>query len=77
VIKTPPNRLKELADAKGISRRDLAVAIDVTEGRVGQLEKPETVIPTKHVPTLAALLEVEPAHLMGWDRQQVSTGEVA
>jgi transcriptional regulator with XRE-family HTH domain len=68
MIETPPNRLKELADAKGVSRRDLAVAIDVTEDRIRQLEKPETNIPTRYAPTLAGLLGVEPAHLMGWDR---------
>lgn len=69
MIKTPPNRLKELLDGSELSRRDIAVAIDVTEDRVRQLEKPETVIPSKYAPTLAKLFKVEPAHLMGWDRQ--------
>lgn len=69
MIETPLNRLKELREAKGLARRDLAVAIDVTEDRVRQLEKPETLIPSQHAPTLAKVLDAEPAHLMGWDRK--------
>jgi transcriptional regulator with XRE-family HTH domain len=74
MIETPPNRLKELRQAKGLSRRDLAVGIDVTEDRIRQLEKPEAGIPTQHAPTLAAILGVDPAHLMGWDRLPVAGG---
>lgn len=77
MVETPSNRLKELSEAKGISRRDLAAAIDVTEDRIRQLEKPEATIPARHAPTLAQLLGVEPAHLMGWDRQPMETGKAA
>ncbi len=68
MVETPPNRLKELLDASDLSRRDVAVAIDVTEDRVRQLENPETNIPSKYAPTLGHLFGVEPAHVMGWDR---------
>lgn len=69
MVNRPPNRLKELREATDpeLSRRDLAAAINVTEARIQQLEKPETLIPSQHAPTLAELLGVEPAHLMGWD----------
>jgi len=77
MVEAPPNRLKELAEAKGVSRRELAAAIDVTEDRVRQLEKPETVIPSQHAPTLARLVGAEPAYLMGWDREPATAGEAA
>jgi plasmid maintenance system antidote protein VapI len=69
MIENPPNRLKELLDGSTLVRRDLAVALDVTEDRIRQLEKPETLIPAKYAPTLGKLFGVEPAHVMGWDRQ--------
>lgn len=77
MIETPPNRLKELLEASDRSRRDVAAALDVTEDRVRQLEKPEADIPSKYAPTLARLLDVDPGHLMGWDREPAERGKAA
>jgi plasmid maintenance system antidote protein VapI len=74
MIETPPNRLKELLDASEVSRQEVAAALCVTEDRIRQLEKPETVIPSKFAPTLGELFGVEPAHVMGWDRRPAEKG---
>lgn len=69
MIEMPPNRLREFREKKGLARRDLAVAIDVTEDTIRRLEENRGgPIPSKYIPTLAALLETTPEHLMGWDR---------
>lgn len=62
------NRLKKLREGKGFSRRDLAVALDLTEAGVQRLEDPSTDIPVKHVRKLAPLLGVTGDHLNGLDR---------
>jgi transcriptional regulator with XRE-family HTH domain len=67
MIETPPNRLEELRKAAGLERRDLAVALDVTEDTVRRLEKPEELIPSKYIAPLMQLLGVTSDRLLGLD----------
>jgi DNA-binding Xre family transcriptional regulator len=63
------NRLAELMDAKQVSSNELAGLLGVTEDTIGRFRANRGgPIPSKYIPTLAAELEVEPSHLMGWDR---------
>lgn len=62
------NRLREIREIRGLSARDIAVALDLTEASVIRLEKPEANIPTKHIRPLRTLLEVETDYLLGLDR---------
>ncbi|HYJ21070.1 MAG TPA: helix-turn-helix transcriptional regulator [Solirubrobacterales bacterium] len=71
------NRLRVLREGAGLERRDLAVALDVTEDTIRRLENPATEIPSKYIPTLAGLVEATERHLMGWDRQPLETGKAA
>ncbi len=75
MIKRPDNRLAEVMREKSISRRDIAVALDVSEDTVRRLEKPDTAISSKYLPALAPLLGVTTDYLLGLDRQPVGTAE--
>ena len=69
------HRLREIREAQGLSRRDLAVALDLTEDAVGRLEREAArPIPSKHIPALTQLLRVETDYLMGWDRIPAKAG---
>jgi transcriptional regulator with XRE-family HTH domain len=79
-----PNRLRQLREEAGLTRRDLAVAIDRTEETIRRFEENRGgPIPSEHIPTLSDLLSrelnraVTGDHLMGWDRIPAGTGEVA
>jgi transcriptional regulator with XRE-family HTH domain len=63
----PQNRLREIREAKGLERYDIAAHMRLSADTVRRWEK--ELIPTQHVIPLARFLEVEPAHLMGWDRE--------
>jgi transcriptional regulator with XRE-family HTH domain len=71
MIERPPNRLRDLAKVKGVTRLELAAAVGLTEDRIRQLEKPETEIRTRHAEAFATLLGVDPAQIVGWDRKPV------
>jgi transcriptional regulator with XRE-family HTH domain len=78
VINHPDNRLAELMEARGVSRRDLAVALDVTEDTIRRFkENRGGPIPSKYIPTLVVELETEPSYLMGWDREAAESGKAA
>jgi DNA-binding XRE family transcriptional regulator len=71
------NRLKALREEAELERRDLAVALDVTEDTIRRLENPATEIPSKYIPTLAALVEATERHLMGWDHSDSPAQEAS
>jgi DNA-binding Xre family transcriptional regulator len=76
MVNPPKNRLAELMATKEVSRRDLAVDLDVTEDTIRRFEENRGgPIPSKYIPTLTRRLETETDHLMGWDRTE--TGAAA
>lgn len=68
----PPNRLRELYEARGLRRSEIAAICKVAERTVHRWEKGEVAIPDEHKLTLAEFFDVEPAHLMGWDRSEAA-----
>jgi transcriptional regulator with XRE-family HTH domain len=69
MLSSSDNRLAEVRKATGKSRRDLAVLLDVTEDTIRRFEENRGgPIPSKYIPTLAALLGCTTDYLMGWDR---------
>ena len=65
----PPNRIKELREAKDLSRVHLAALCGVkTEVTVARWERLETTVPDNAKEILAREFEVSIEHLMGWDR---------
>jgi DNA-binding Xre family transcriptional regulator len=76
MMKPSNNRLAELREDRGVSRRDLAVALDVTEESIRRMERPGELIPAKYIGTLVRHLDCTADHLLGLDRQP-STGAAA
>jgi transcriptional regulator with XRE-family HTH domain len=71
------NRLAELMESKGVSRPQLAALLDRTEDTIRRLEENRGgPIPSHFIPTLAALFEVTPEYLMGWDRDSAPKAAV-
>lgn len=67
-MSTSGNRLAELREARAWHRTKIAAAFDgISEKTVYRWETGETAIPSDFIPVLAEVLEVSPAHLMGWD----------
>ena len=62
-----PNRLRELRDERGLTRREVALRLDVTESTIVRWEAFERRIPDERKLELAELLGVTPSELMGWD----------
>lgn len=65
------SRIKNARIKKGLSQEDVAKAIGSTKQAVYKYETGiVTNIPTDKLETMATLLEVSPAYLMGWDGLQ-------
>ena len=62
-----PNRLREHREARGLTRRQLANRLDVTESTIERWETSKSRIPDERKLELAKLLDVTPSELMGWD----------
>lgn len=63
------SRIKSARIKKGLSQEDIAKAIGSTKQAVYKYETGiVTNIPTDKLETMAILLEVSPAYLMGWDK---------
>jgi transcriptional regulator with XRE-family HTH domain len=62
-----PNRLRELREERGLTRREVAIRLDVTESTIVRWERLERRIPDEKKLQLAELLDVTPSQLMGWD----------
>lgn len=73
MVKESENRVAELMKERGVSLRDLAVELDVTEDTARRLEKR---IPTKYLAALVAFFDCTSDHLLGLDRQPTSTEQV-
>jgi ribosome-binding protein aMBF1 (putative translation factor) len=73
-IATP---LQSAREAKGLSRAALAVALEVGEHQVRRWETGEKLIPSKHLEVLTDLLGVTADHLLGLDREPVTTSAEA
>jgi transcriptional regulator with XRE-family HTH domain len=71
------NRLAELMAANRVSRQELAVQLGITEDRIRQLEKPETLIPSRYIQTLTIKFNVSADHLLGLDRESSATKAAA
>jgi transcriptional regulator with XRE-family HTH domain len=72
------NRLAELREARGWHRTKIAAAFEnVREKTVYRWEAGEVAIPSDAIPVLAAMFEVAPEYLMGWDREPAATGKAA
>jgi transcriptional regulator with XRE-family HTH domain len=67
MAKAPPNRLRELRQAAGLSRAELAVKLGMSEGAVIRWELRMAGIPDKRKPTVARILGTTVEELMaGW-----------
>jgi transcriptional regulator with XRE-family HTH domain len=73
---TPHNRVKELLEATGKSRLDLALYLQVTEDTARRLERPEDLIPSKYIAPLVAWFGVTSDHLLGLDRDRSEQLEI-
>jgi len=62
-----PNRLRELREERDLTRREIAIRLDVAESTVERWENAKRRIPDERKLELAELLDVTPAELMGWD----------
>ncbi len=71
------NRLAELREARAWNQTVVAAECNVGERTVRRWETGETAIPSEQIPRLAALFDVTPEYLMGWDRVPAGTGEAA
>jgi transcriptional regulator with XRE-family HTH domain len=71
------NRLAELRQARDWHRTVIAAEFNLSEKTISRWESGEVAIPSDCIPRLADLFDVSPEHLMGWDREPVTQGEVA
>lgn len=62
------NRVRELREAKGLIRSEVAAAVKVDQSTVWRWEQGNP-IPDAQKVALAALFEVSPAYLMRWTEE--------
>ena len=70
-----PNRLRELREAAGLSRRRLSVELDIDSSTIFRWERGERNIPDPQKLWLAQRFGVTRAYLMGWDTDTAKTGK--
>jgi transcriptional regulator with XRE-family HTH domain len=61
-----PNRLRQLRDARGLTRRQMAIEFDVTETSWFRWETARQAIPDERKEQLARYFGVSVCHLMMW-----------
>jgi transcriptional regulator with XRE-family HTH domain len=71
------NRVKELREARGLKRHELAVELGVDPSTVWRWETGGVELTEETRDRLVAFFDVTKSHLMGWDRIPAGTGEVA
>lgn len=71
------NRIQELREARDWHLTVVGAEFNVSERTVRRWESGEVPVPVDFVPRLAALFDVTPEHLMGWDRIPASSGKAA
>ena len=64
------NRISVLRKQRGWHRTVIAAEFNIGERTVQRWEAGETPVPSTVIPALAALLDVTPEYLMGWDREE-------
>jgi transcriptional regulator with XRE-family HTH domain len=71
------NPLQLARESKGLSRASVADALKIGEHQVRRWEAGEQLIPSKHLSALTELLGVTADHLLGLDREPVTSAEAA
>lgn len=71
-MELPPNRIEELRVEQEVSRVELAVLCQVGEMTIRRWERNESEVADEQKFRLARFLHVEPAFLMGWDREPIT-----
>jgi transcriptional regulator with XRE-family HTH domain len=61
------NRLRKLREERGLTRREVALRIGVTESTIVRWEALERRIPDERKLQLAEMLDVTPSQLRGWE----------
>ena len=69
-----PNRIRELRDAAGLKRQDIAVELGVDPTTVYRWETGANAIDDSVKLVLARRFGVTVEHLMGWDRTDTTKG---
>lgn len=71
----PPNRIRQLRTARGLSLAGLAAEMFVHESTVSRWESGESGIPDHRKQQLAEFFEVSVLELMGWDSPDDNGGQ--
>lgn len=71
------NRIAELREARAWHRTVVAAQFNVGERTIHRWENGESAVPSDLIPRLAALFDVSPEFLMGWDRTPLDSGSKA
>jgi ribosome-binding protein aMBF1 (putative translation factor) len=58
---------REICERLGLTRRQLAIKLDVTESTIERWETSKTGIPDERKLELAQVLDVKPSQLVGWE----------
>ena len=66
------NRLRELREAKGLKRHELAVDLDVDPSTVYRWETGSAEMDDETKGIVAKYFGISREHLMGWDRESTS-----
>lgn len=68
----PPNRIREVREARGLRQAHLAAFLDVDQSTIARWERNDSAIPDPAKLRLAEFLGVAPAYLMGWAEEPVA-----
>jgi transcriptional regulator with XRE-family HTH domain len=71
-VQTPPNRLRELREERGLPRYAISALIERDQSQVFRYEQGLSVLPDPAKRILAAYFGVSVDYLMGWDRDEVA-----
>lgn len=70
---TTGDRIRKLRETSGISQTELARKADISKQTLYKYEMNiVTNIPSDKIETIAEILDVSPAHLMGWPEQHIN-----
>ena len=66
------NQISVLREQRGWHRSVIAAEFNIGERTVRRWESGEVSVPSEYIPQLAALFDVSPEYLMGWDREEAA-----
>jgi len=69
------NRIREIRESRGLSQKELAVSLDVTQAIISKIESDKQSMTDKQMSAIAKVLEVHPADLIDdqdWNRLPLS-----